>query len=322
MGNYSEIWIRSHKNNEYYEEDIVQHVNYNIPLFWLALFKPDDIIEVKEEDNNVNYYIFRASLIQCCQIFESRLNVWSTLYHDEKAEILAKSFLQYLKKLSNGIVDLNINDILGMYIDYNTIEAKNEMVKLIQIIEKFKYSSDNQDSPYLPSQFILESSKTRYLELDGFGKELIPCQEVDEYLEKKEITLNNNERKTPLYEVDYSIDEKMFYRIIVNKGDVFKFNLMNYKHRYLFLAKLKNNKIRKILLFTLLSCEILFNSTLLLLLFFTTKNIVTRSHEVFFKKLLIAFILTMIMAFLLKKIFNIVKNTIKIKPIIQKDFVR
>jgi hypothetical protein len=50
MGNYSEIWIRSHKNNEYYEEDIVQHVNYNIPLFWLALFKPDDIIEVKEEE--------------------------------------------------------------------------------------------------------------------------------------------------------------------------------------------------------------------------------------------------------------------------------
>jgi NADH:ubiquinone oxidoreductase subunit K len=82
----------------------------------------------------------------------------------------------------------------------------------------------------------------------------------------------------------------MFYRIIV-KGDVFKFNLMNYKHRYLFLAKLKNNKIRKILLFTLLSCEILFNSTLLLLLFFTT----TRSMRYFLKN--IAFILTMIMFF-------------------------
>jgi hypothetical protein len=50
--------------------------------------------------------------------------MFGLLYHDEKAEILAKSFLQYLKKLSNGIVDLNINDILGMYIDYNTIEAK------------------------------------------------------------------------------------------------------------------------------------------------------------------------------------------------------
>jgi hypothetical protein len=90
---------------------------------------------------------------------------------------------------------------------------------------------------------------------------------------------------------------KKCFTALLFKGDVFKFNLMNYKHRYLFLAKLKNNKIRKILLFTLLSCEILFNSTLLLLLFFTTKNIVTRSHEVFFKKF-IAFILTMIMVFL------------------------
>lgn len=316
MGNYSEIWIRSHNKNEYFKDDIVQYVNYSIPLFWLALFKSDNIIELKEEDDNVSYYIFRGSLTECCQIFESRLNIWSTLYNDKKAEILAKSFLKYLKKNPTGMVDLNINEILSMYLDYTTIEAKNEMAKLIQIIENFKYKSDNHDSPFLPSQFILESSKIRYLELDGFGKELIPCQEVDEYLEKNEIGLNNNETKTPLYEVDHSIDEKMFYRIIISKGDVFYPNLMNYNHKYLFLAKLKNSTLRKILLFTLLGCEILFYSLLLLLLFSTTKNIVIRPHEVFLKKIFIALILTIIIAFILKKLFNIIKCIIQIKPII------
>lgn len=98
MGNYSEIWIRSHNKNEYFKDDIVQYVNYSIPLFWLALFKSDNIIELKEEADNVSYYIFRGSLTECCQIFESRLNIWSTLYNDKKAEILAKSFLKYLKK--------------------------------------------------------------------------------------------------------------------------------------------------------------------------------------------------------------------------------
>ena len=95
MGNYSEIWIRSHNKNEYFKDDIVQYVNYSIPLFWLALFKSDNIIELKEEADNVSYYIFRGSLTECCQIFESRLNIWSTLYNDKKAEILAKSFLKY-----------------------------------------------------------------------------------------------------------------------------------------------------------------------------------------------------------------------------------
>jgi hypothetical protein len=149
-------------------------------------------------------------------------------------------------------------------IDYTTIEAKNEMVNLIQIIENFQYSSENNNSIFLPSQFILESSETRYLELDGFGKELIPCQEVDEYLEKNEIISNKNERKTSLYGVDYSIDEKMFYRIIVSKGEVFDFNLMNYNNKYLFIAKFKNSTLRKFLLFTLFGCEILFYSLLFL----------------------------------------------------------
>lgn len=316
MGNYAEIWIRSHKRNEYFKEDIVQYVNYSIPLFWLALFKSDNIIELKEEDDNVNYYVFRESLTECCQIFESRLNIWSTLYHDEKAEILAKSFLKYLKKIPTGIVDLNINEILSMYLDYTTIEAKNEMTKLIQIIENFKYNSDNPNSPFLPSQFILESSKIRYLELDGFGKELIPCQEVDEYLEKNEICLDNNEIKTPLYEVYYSINENMFYRMIVSKGEIFYPNLMSYNHKFLFLAKFKNSTLRKILLFTLLGCEILFYSLLILLLFSTTKNIVIRPHEVFLKKIFIALILTIIIAFILKKLFNMIKSIIQIKPII------
>ncbi len=118
------------------------------------------------------------------------------------------------------------------------------------------------------------------------------------------------------YEVDHSIDEKMFYRIIISKGDVFYPNLMNYNHKYLFLAKLKNSTLRKILLFTLLGCEILFYSLLLLLLFSTTKNIVIRPHEVFLKKIFISLILTIIIVFILKKLFNIIKCIIQIKPII------
>lgn len=37
----------------------------------------------------------------------------------------------------------------------------------------------------LQREFRLTSPETRYLELDGFGKEIIPCKEIDDYLDKQ-----------------------------------------------------------------------------------------------------------------------------------------
>ncbi|WP_254629441.1 hypothetical protein [Acinetobacter bereziniae] len=79
------------------ENETYQEVKYSIPLFWLALFKAEDIHPLQDEEG-LTYYVFRATILKSCETFKSRLNIWSALYNDEKVEILAQAFLRYLQR--------------------------------------------------------------------------------------------------------------------------------------------------------------------------------------------------------------------------------
>ena len=94
MGHYSAFLISSdldRTTGEMDENETYQEVKYSIPLFWLALFKVEDITTLQDQDG-LSYYVFRATILKSCETFKSRLNIWSALYNDEKAAILAQSF--------------------------------------------------------------------------------------------------------------------------------------------------------------------------------------------------------------------------------------
>lgn len=65
---------------------------------------------------------------------------------------------------------------------------------------------------------------------------------VDEWLEKNETEIARSPIESNATELDYSIDEETFYRIIVTNGEVFPTNLMGYQHRYQFLVKILDSK--------------------------------------------------------------------------------
>lgn len=189
MGHYSNLRISSNLDQteeKKSNDEIYMEVKYLIPLFWLALFKLEDISALKDQYNET-YYVFRATILKSCGTFKSRLNLWSKLYNDEKAEILAKLFLQYLEHIPTFSIELNINDLLGMHLDINSIDAKNEMTDLINFIDNIQINPQNHS---LSNDWItplsllsLEIPQDRK-QLDGFGETLLPCPEVDEWLKQ------------------------------------------------------------------------------------------------------------------------------------------
>ncbi|MFW2011903.1 hypothetical protein [Acinetobacter bereziniae] len=255
MGHYSTLWISSdldRTTGEMDENETYQEVKYSIPLFWLALFKAEDIQPLQDEEG-LTYYVFRATILKSCETFKSRLNIWSALYQDEKVEILAQSFLRYLQRTPTLSIELNMTDIMGMMIDPFSIEAKNEMLDMINFIEE-KHRDPTSPSPskyWLPKSFELKTPQHRYSDIDGFGESLLPCVEVD-------IWLNNSiENK-----LNKSFDEAYFYQILLSKEEISSDILLNYKHRFLFLTRIKNRELRKWLFQVFFFNEILFFSLL------------------------------------------------------------
>lgn len=205
-----------------------------------------------------------------------------------------------------------------MYLDYESEDAKNEMIDMIKTIDLLN-SNPISNIPFkhwLPSEFLFKTPKDRYLNIDGLGKEILPCPEVDEWLEQNEPQEPQNHLSTERIELDWSIDEETFYRLLVTKGEAHPSNLIGYQHRYHFLTQFKNNRLRQTLLYIFLSIEIFFNLLLLLLLFFTTKEIRARVDQGFFKIGFISLILIIIMMYIFKKIFKRIQYFYQVKPII------
>lgn len=187
MGHYSTLWIAKDKETYNEETDEYLEVKYAIPLFWIALFTVEDITTLKDEDDST-YYTFSASVLKACDTFKSRLNIWSTLYNNDKAEVLAKLFLAYFERIPTFNVELNVTDIMGMSINPFSEEAKECMIDMVHFIDE-KQKNPNYISPskmWLPTNFKLEVPKDRYLDIDGFGEELLPYPELDQWLKQNE----------------------------------------------------------------------------------------------------------------------------------------
>lgn len=263
MGHYSTLRISSDLNRtdgEIAEHDICQEVKYAIPMFWLALFKTEDITSLLDEDG-LTYYVFRSTIFKSCKTFKTRLNIWSLLYDDEKAEILAKWFLKYLENenIQTFSVELNVNDILGMAMDPTSEEAESTLVDMIHVIEQLHIDpKSNISFKAWLSTFTLKTPQDRYTSLDGFGEELLPCPEVDEWLKKNETEITQDYIESNMTEYGYSIDEETFYRILITKGEVFSENLLGFQHRYTFLVRISDSKKRTIFVNSLLIAEIIY----------------------------------------------------------------
>lgn len=187
MGHYSTLWIAKDKETYNEETDEYLEVKYAIPLFWIALFTVEDITTLKDEDDST-YYTFSAPVLKACETFKSRLNIWSTLYNNDKAEVLAKLFLAYFERIPTFNIELNVTDIMGMSIDPFSEDAKKCMIDMIHFIDE-KQKNPNYISPskmWLPTNFKLEIPKDRYLDIDGFGEELLPYPELDQWLKQNE----------------------------------------------------------------------------------------------------------------------------------------
>ena len=187
MGNYSTLWVAKDKGIYNEETDEYLEVKYAIPLFWIALFTVEDITTLKDEDDST-YYTFSAPVLKACETFKSRLNIWSTLYNNDKAEVLAKLFLAYFERIPTFNVELNVTDIMEMSIDPFSEEAKECMIDMVHFIDE-KQKNPNYISPskmWLPTNFKLEVPKDRYLDIDGFGEELLPYPELDQWLKQNE----------------------------------------------------------------------------------------------------------------------------------------
>ncbi|WP_315079169.1 hypothetical protein [Acinetobacter guillouiae] len=257
MGHYSTLLISSdldRTTGEMDENETYQAVKYSIPLFWLALFKVEDITTLQDQDG-LSYYVFRATILKSSETFKSRLNIWSALYNDEKVAILAQSFLQYLQRTPTFSVELNITDIMAMMIDPFSLEANNEMADMIHFIEE-KHRDPKSPSPskyWLPKSFELKTPQNRYLDIDGFGESLLPCFEVDRWL--------NNHEKTPQpvkNKPNASFDEIHFYRMLLSKAEISPNSSFGFKHRFLFLTRIKNKALRKWLFQVFFFNEMLF----------------------------------------------------------------
>mgnify|MGYP003608712684 FL=1 len=210
MGNYSILWIA--KDKEKYNEDTDKYleVKYAIPLFWIALFTVEDITTLKDEDDSA-YYTFSASVLKACETFKSRLNIWATLYNNDKAEVLAKLFLAYFERIPTFSVELNVTDVMGMSIDAFSEEAKEYMIDMVHFIDE-KQKNPNYISSskmWFPATFKLEVPKDRYLDIDGFGEELLPYPELDQWLKQ------NEKKDLEIKSVKTSSNKRLYISIVV-----------------------------------------------------------------------------------------------------------
>ncbi len=258
MGNYATLWITKDKNQKNIENDIFDEIKYSIPLFWITLFDVSDIKKIQDEYDET-FYIFETYTEQACKIFNDRIKIWAALYDNEKVEILARAFIKYIEQFPNHFIILDVSDILSMYMDYQSEDAKYEMEDMVNTFNMLNIDPHMQIpfKHWIPSKFELSSTQTRYLELDGFGEDILSCPEIDDLLHEKEKNRSENEVQ-PDYELVFELNEEDFYRLLITKGEVFSGNLRDYQHRYIFLSKLKNHTIRKWILYAYLFGEFLF----------------------------------------------------------------
>ena len=77
---------------------------------------------------------------------------------------------------------------MGMSIDAFSEEAKEYMIDMVHFIDE-KQKNPNYISPSkmcFPATFKLEVPKDRHLDIDGFGEELLPYLELDQWLKQNE----------------------------------------------------------------------------------------------------------------------------------------
>ena len=196
MGNYSTLWIA--KDKEKYNEDADEYleVKYAIPLFWIALFTQNDIHKTHYDDGEP-YFFFETTIQQAIVNLQKRINLWATLYNNEKAEILAEVFLKYLEQYPNHDVIFNVDDVLSMYLLFDNEADKAEMIDMVQTIDLLVANPKSEISHrgWLPESFEFNSMKTRYFDLDGMGEELLPCPEVDEWLNQNALKIEAIKQK-------------------------------------------------------------------------------------------------------------------------------
>ncbi len=219
MGNYSTLWIA--KDKEKYNEDTDEYleVKYAIPLFWIALFTQDDIHKTHYE-NGDSYFFFETTIEKAKDNFQKRIHLWAKLYNNEKAEILANVFLSHLEQYPNHDIIFNVDDVLSMYLSFENGADKTEMIDMVQTIDQLNINpkSEIPFKHWLPNSFNFSSMKTRYFELDGMGEELLPCHEVDEWLnqntqQSKTVKLPENTGKISSI-LDKKIEKKLPKNII------------------------------------------------------------------------------------------------------------
>ena len=196
MGNYSVLWIAKDKGNYSKETDEYLEVKYAIPLFWIALFTQDDIHKTHYDDGEP-YFFFETTIPQAIVNFQKRIHLWTTLYNNEKAGVLAEVFLKYLEQYPNHYVIFNVDDVLSMYLLFDNEADKAEMIDMVQTIDQLTANPKSEIShrEWLPESFEFSSMKTRYFDLDGMGEDLLPCPEVDEWLNQNALKIEAIKQK-------------------------------------------------------------------------------------------------------------------------------
>lgn len=144
MGNFSEL-VLSHLPEHSCDSTSIEKVflspKYIIPIFWLALFKPEHIFSKCDEDGYTAYY-YEVNKKQGIINFQTRVSIFSCWYSNEY-EQLAIIFLKYLENLNYSYLILDINDILGMGIDDSgSLEALEEMKSYVD------FEKDNRNFVY------------------------------------------------------------------------------------------------------------------------------------------------------------------------------
>lgn len=89
MANCSVLWIKPDIHSELDDNDIYQEARYGIPLFWLALFTQEDIQIIQDEADGALYPVFRTTIKKSITTFQSKFDLWTSIFHDEQVNELA-----------------------------------------------------------------------------------------------------------------------------------------------------------------------------------------------------------------------------------------
>lgn len=189
MGDYSFLYIHPLQENQTETKlSLDIQTKYTIPLFWIALFKTEDLqqYEEYEDEETCFYYQFEACVEDCISNFQQRLAVWPILIQSDYILPLADKFLIFLRQFQGQKVILNLNDIIDMYSSAYNQEALAELTDISSFLDHY-LQHPQQPIPFkhwLSHPISLENPKDRY-EIDGLGCELLPYPALDAYLEQQ-----------------------------------------------------------------------------------------------------------------------------------------